>query len=267
MAAGNHRRLASKRKILHLVVCCALLPCVAHGQAKPNQPDKDANAISVVVSGISSNSDIERIAKAHDVEMIPVLEKQFVAASEEVDHKGVIASALVRLGDKNDIYWNYLIEQATEAIDSGLPFPAARDSQGVPIRGQLSPEFNAWVKARNIPPEAVGDLVYSLPGKVITLAETGDPRGIPLLRRALESPNPFMAAYAAEGLALIPDNASVPLIIAVCKRSYPDVSELIAESLIYFDDAKAQRAADLYLPKEVARSLREARARGRTPFH
>jgi hypothetical protein len=267
-AAGIHSGNSSKRKILHLVVCCALLPCVAaHGQPGPAQPDKLANAISQVESGTFSNYAVEQIAEAHAVQEIPVLEKQFVVASEEVNLKSVIASALVRLGDNNNIYWNYLVEQATEAINSGLPFPIARDSQGVPIRGQLSPEFNAWIKAHNIPPEAVGDLAFSLPGKVISLAETGDPRGIPLLRRALQSPNPFMALFAAKGLALIHDKASIPLIIAVCKRSYPDEAEAIAESLIYFDDAEAQSAADLYLPKELSQALRQARANGKTPFY
>jgi hypothetical protein len=265
-AAGIHSGNTSKRKILHLVVCCALLPCVAHGQAGPAQPDKLANAISQVESGTVTMGAVEQIAESHAVQEIPVLEKQFVAIADE-NLKGKIASALVRLGDNNDIYWNYLVEQATEAINSGLPFTTARDSQGVPIRGQLSPEFNAWIKAHNIPPEAVGDLAFSLPGKVISLAETGDPRGIPLLRRALQSPNPFMALFAAKGLALIHDKASIPLIIAVCKRSYPDEAEAIAESLIYFDDAEAQSAADLYLPKELSQALRQARANGKTPFY
>ena len=263
MAAENHRRCALRRKISHFVVCFALLLCVAHGQAGPDQPDKDANAISVVVSG---NYDLEQIVKAHDVQMIPVLEKQFDVASEEVNRKGQIASALVRLGDKNDIYWNYLVEQATEAINSGLPSLESYDSKGVPIRGQLSPEFTAWVKAHNIPPEAVGNLVYSLPGKVLLLARTKDPRGIPLLRQALQSPYPVIAAFAANGLAAIQDEASIPLIILACKRSHPDEAETIARSLIYFDDADAQSAADLYLPKELARMLREGRARGITPF-
>lgn len=140
-AAGIHCGCTSKRKILHLVVCCALLPCVAHGQTGPGQPDKVANAISQVESGTFTMAAVEQIAKAHAVQAIPVLEKQFVVASEEVNLKGKIASALVRLGDKNDIYWNYLVEQATEAVNSDLPFPLARDSQGVPIRGQQSPNL------------------------------------------------------------------------------------------------------------------------------
>jgi hypothetical protein len=252
---------------LHLVVCPALLACVAHGQTGPGQPDAVAMAISQVESGNFTMAAVDQIAKAHAVQAIPILEKQFVVASEEANLKGKIASALVRLGDNNDIYWNYLVEQATEAVNSDLPFPTARDSQGVPIRGQVSPEFIAWIKAHNIPPEAVGELWFSLPGKVILLAETRDPRGIPLLRRALQSPDFLIAAMAAKGLALIQDKASIPLIISACKRPYPDESEAIAQSLIYFDDAKAQSAADLYLPKEAAQLLREARANGKTPFY
>ena len=268
MAAGNHRRSASKRKISPLVVCCVLLPCVAHGQAGPGQPDKVANAISQVESGNFTMAAVDQIARAHAVQAIPVLEKQFVVASEEANLKGKIASALVRLGDNNNVYWNYLVEQATEAIHSDLPLPIAYDSNGTPLRGQMPPELIAWANAHNVSPESAGEsALFLLPGKMTFLASTGDPRGVPLLRQALQSPNSLIVAMAAKGLALIQDKPSIPLIIAACKRPYPDESETIAQSLIYFDDADAQSAADLYLPKEFARSLREARAKGRTPFY
>ncbi len=72
---------------------------------------------------------------------------------------------------------------------------------------------------------------------------------------------------AAKGLAVIQDEGSIPLIIEACKRAHPGDAIPIAESLIYFNDDDAQAGADLYLPREYSRALREARANGKTPFH
>ena len=55
------------------------------------------------------------------------------------------------------------------------------------------------------------------------LAQIGDPRGVPLLRKALLSPNILLASLAAAGLAQAQDKASIPLIIAACKRAPPSI--------------------------------------------
>ncbi len=173
-AARNHRRYAPRRKIVHLLLSCALLPCTAFGQADQSRPDKVADAISQVGSGAFPLSAVEQIAEANAVQAVPALEKQFVA-SKAADSKGKIASALVRLGDDNDTYWNYLVEQATEAINSDLPLPTAYDSKGAPVRGQTSAEFDAWVKAHGVSPESAAEsALFTLPGKVEFLAE-GNP--------------------------------------------------------------------------------------------
>jgi hypothetical protein len=41
----------------------------------------------------------------------------------------------------------------------------------------------------------------------------------------------------------------------------------MAESLVYFDDPDAQNAVDFYLSKEVAKELRETRAKGAGALH
>jgi hypothetical protein len=231
-----------------------------------NQPDRIAEAISQVKSGTFSGYAVEQIAEAHTVQAIPVLEEQF-KVSHDAGSKGKIAAALVRLGDNDETYWNYVLEQATEAVNSDVPLPTTYDSQGKLVRGQMSAEFTAWAKAHNVSPESAAQTsLFTLPGKIITLAETGDPRGIPLLRQALKSPNYLIATMAAKGLAMIQDKASIPLIIEACRRARPDEAVAIADSLIYFDDPEAQSAADLYLPKDYAKAMREARANGMTPF-
>jgi hypothetical protein len=72
---------------------------------------------------------------------------------------------------------------------------------------------------------------------------------------------------AALGLAEIQDKASIPLIIEACKRAPAEAAAVMAESLVYFDDAEAQRAVDTYIPKDAAKVFREARAQGKkTPW-
>jgi hypothetical protein len=71
---------------------------------------------------------------------------------------------------------------------------------------------------------------------------------------------------AAMGLAEIRDQDSIPLIIEACKRAPPDAASVIAESLVYFDDPRAQSAVDTYMPKDLAKTFREAKAQGKKPF-
>jgi HEAT repeat protein len=107
---------------------------------------------------------------------------------------------------------------------------------------------------------------YDFPGKVLELAASGDPRGIPLLRRALQSRNYLIVSSSAKGLAQIQDKQSIPLIIAAAQRAPTGFNAVIAESLVYFDDAQAQSAVDTYMPKEKATMDREEKARGRGVF-
>jgi HEAT repeat protein len=208
---------------------------------------------------------VEQIVQTHAVQAIPILKDKFVS-TQDVNDKVQIASALVRLGDKDDTYWDFLVRQAAPAIESDAPPIASYDSQGKFVRGP-SPEFVAWAKAHNVSLDsAAEDSMYRSPGKVMMLAVTGDPRGIPLLRRALSSSNFMIQTFAAEGLAGMKDKDSIPLIIAACQRAPTEVAAMIAESLMYFDDPQAQSAADRYLPKESAKALREAKAKGRNSF-
>ena len=68
-------------------------------------------------------------------------------------------------------------------------------------------------------------------------------------------------------LAEIQDKDSIPLIIEACKRAPAAAAAVIAESLVYFDDTEAQRAVDMYVPKDRAKIIREAKAQGKkTPW-
>ncbi len=99
----------------------------------------------------------------------------------------------------------------------------------------------------------------------MNLAWSEDPRAIPYLREGLSSPNPMVQAAAASGLAELDDEGAIPLIIAACEKAPKEISSLMGESLIYFDNDTAQKAVDQYVAADIARALREAKASGRNP--
>lgn len=250
---------------LCILVGCSLLALSARAQATQKTPTELDEAIARVSSGDASNpGDVVVIANAGAVQSIPALEEQF-RRSPDVNTKVSIASGLVKLRDRDDTYWNFLLEQATLAVDSNIPDVTFSESQGKMTT--LGPELQAWAAAHNVSVNTAGiHAYYDFPGKVLQLATTGDPRGIPLLRRALQSRNYLIVLSAAKGLAQVQDKESIPLIIAEAQRAPAEYRSLIAESLVYFDDAQAQSAVDNYLSKQIATANRQERARGRGVF-
>lgn len=231
-----------------------------NGPAAPSQSDQLATSIARAKSGNLDTGDVEIIAEARAVQAIPSLEEQF-GRTTDVDTKTEIANGLVRLGDKHNNYWNYLLEQATLAVDSEVPDAVFSK------RVDQNSELQAWAQAHNVSANtAAQSAIYDLPGKVLELADTGDPRGIPFLRRALQSRNYMIAVWAAKGLVQIQDKDSIPLIIAACQRAPTGFASEIAKSLIWFDDPRAQTAVDTYIPKEHAKIFRDARAQGMGVF-
>lgn len=267
-------------KILLQVVCTVLIG-VGFGQTAQTQPkpatrifeaDKvhvDA-AIAKVKSGNFVLADVDMIGRGRAVEAIPILKEQFVRIQDPLD-KAKIAQVLIKLGDKDDTYWGFLVKLATPALESDAPDFMNFDAQGKFTPGP-SPAFIAWAKEHNVPPNgpdgnAAENSVYIYPGEVALLGSTGDPRAIPLLRKALTSPNHMTEILGAKGLAELQDTESIPLIIEACKRAPAEAAGAMAESLVYFEDPEAQNAVDTYVPKDRAKMLREAKAQGKkTPF-
>jgi hypothetical protein len=203
---------------------------------------------------------VELIANAGAVEAIPILKDQFVRSQDPLA-KAKIADALVRLGEKDDAYWEFLEKGATDALETDAPSPLRFDSIPGP-----SPEFTEWARSRHITTESALEALYESAMNVAFLAEAGDPRGIPLLRRALSSHYFLIQVSAAKGLAELRDKASIPLIIDACERAPAESASAIARSLVYFDDPQAQMAVDRYIPKDMAKLFREGRAGGENPF-
>jgi len=265
---------ASRLGCMPLCFLCVLvlIGAFAHAQTGQKQSPNPAPAVNDKQSADSiakAREDtpesiyyVEEIAKQGQVEAVPMLEDKFGRTKDALG-KAHIASALVRLGDKKDIYWDFLARQATVAIESGIPDIFAYDSQGKLIPGP-SPEFTSWSQAHNLSPAAAQEQVISFLGAVMSLAVTKDWRAVPLLRQALSARNYMIQSAAAEGLAAIQDKESIPLIVDAVKKAPAEAGAVIARSLVYFDDPEAQAAVDKYVPKDSAKALREDRAARRT---
>lgn len=261
-------------RLLTFLPMLALLGALAYAQADQKQSrdpvpvdeGHKSSDLAKAPDGFESISIVQEIARRGDVQAIPILEDKFTC-SKDLLTKEHVASALVRLGDTKDIYWEFLVKDAKVAIESSIPDFMGYDSQGKSVPG-ASPEFSAWAQSHNLSVSAAAQQVHSYFGAVLMLATTRDPRAIPLLRQALSAPNFMIQTAAAQGLAAVQDKGSIPLIIDACKRAPAESAAAIATTLVYFDDPEAQAAVDKYLPKDGAKALREDRVkRGlKTPF-
>jgi hypothetical protein len=255
---------------LYCLLCCWLLVCTCDGQSAQQQPAGEratelADAVAKVKSGQFNGYHVGVIGEARAIEAIPDLEKQFTLISDPIQ-KAQIARVLLLLGDKKDAYWNYLAEMVKPAVESDAPSPINFDAQGKSIPGP-APEFAAWAKSHGQSPNDAGEnAIYVLPGIVMMIGATGDSRALPLLRRALQSPNYQIEIAAALGLAQFQDKDSVPLIIEACHKAPAEVAVVMARSLVYFDNAEAQKTVDEFMPKDEAKMHRDARAHGEKPL-
>jgi HEAT repeat protein len=243
-----------------------MLAGAAHSQAvqvvqvKPNvAPEQDelTNAIDEVKRYNWAMVDVI-VKEAGPERSIPIL-KDLFAQSQDVDTKAWIACDLVKLGDKDNTYWNFVVEKAEEAIESDVPSPIAFDADANSERGQVSPEFTAWAKAHNLSTEETSKAASNsvFPIRFGLLFKSGDPRAIPLLRRALLARIYMVEAQAAMGLVWLKDRDSIPLIVEACKRAPAGAAGAIAMSLLEFHDPEAQNAAEPYLPKQMVDALHE----------
>jgi hypothetical protein len=216
---------------------------------------------------VEQRSDVRLLAQAGATQAVPALKHEF-AVTKDTWLKLVIAGALVKLGDQDPVYWGFLAEEARTAVENDAPPVFQLDSEGKVDQRGFSPEFIAWARARDLdPPAAAQAQTLELPGNFLYLAETGDPRGRELLRRGLKSSNFTIQSIAARGLAKLHDKDAIPLIVEVCGKMTGERASYIARALLFFDDPRAQSAAEGFISdKQVLEHIRSRIRAGADPF-
>ena len=101
---------------------CALLwesrfcPAQPLGQGMQNQSDDLKTSIARVQAGSFSNTDLETVVRGGAARVaLPALEQQFARATD-ADGQGIVANALVRLGDTDNTYWNFLLRRPGDRV-------------------------------------------------------------------------------------------------------------------------------------------------------
>jgi hypothetical protein len=252
------------RFIRRYLLTLMLLSFLVLGQSVDNPPVPDEETPSYQLHALllklrGSNYDPLISARA-----TPTLREAFNNATGALTKEN-IASVLMIIGQKDEIYWSTLSKRAQEIVDSQAPDPVAYDANGKSVRGVISPEFLQWVKDNNIPKdEAESEEMGSFAGELSLMASTGDRRGLPILRKGLSSPNYAVRAMAAQGLAVLQDRDSIPLIINAARQAPSEIQWFIAQPLVSFNDSKALAAADeLITDKKLLEDLRQrAKAKG-----
>ena len=233
-----------------------LLCAISTLSAFPQTLDVDT-LIAQIKKGESTPATFNALARSGSPKAIPILQERFPLTTDVIE-RTALASALVRLGGKNPAYWKYLFDEAQSAIISDIPFPGAFDENGNSVPRQLAPSFLEWARLNGISPNASAQAQLTLePAKVTLLAITGDPRGTLILLKGLNSPNYLIKAAAAKGLARLRQRDAIPAIIAAADSVPSSVKPLIARALVFFDDSRAQIAAERLIPdKPVLEELR-----------
>lgn len=261
-------KIDSRRKMclrLFLPLWCALVavPCGAQDAAKPPTDqvrpavqDDLKNAINEVRGGDYAYVD-QIVEDAGEKDSDHILQSLF-AENPDAETKCIIASALIKVGNRDDRYWSYLVSRARDSLDIDIPNPVSFGEDGKEIKGKISPEFDKWAKSQENTDEPwAKDPFFGPMLPLGLLGGTGDPRAIPLLRRGLLARSYLIEAVAAEGLAELHDKDSIQLILDACKRAPADAAFGIAMMLLQFNDPEAQAAAEPFFPKDLVQKLHD----------
>jgi hypothetical protein len=243
------------RRFIPALIGASVLTAILHAQPNQNRSQESLTAAINEVKG-GNFAYVDQVEKeAGGDRAIPILRDLF-RETRDPTTQDYIASKLVSLGEKDDVYWDFVMGQARGVVESGAPSPFLFDEHGKAIQGKVSPEFVAWAKTHYTSADPLGPM-YDFPVKLGLLAKTGDSRAIPLLRRGLLAPNYLIESSAAMGLVILKDKESVPLILEACKRAPAEAASAIAISLLEFHDPEVQHAAEPYLNKDLVDALHQ----------
>ena len=212
----------------------------------------------------SSEEPLSERLKGRDPEALAELREAFRISESKVE-KQRLATILVAL-EQGDEYFRYLAAEARRALERDMPFPLELDAEGQVVPQQLSAEFQEWAQAEGVDAAASArQALYELPGDLLFLGLSRDPRGEEILLEGLGSRNYMVAYRAAEALARIGAVDAVPAILEAAQAAPGQFPTLLARALLLFDDPEAQEAAAGLIgdPRAVAELRRRARSEKR----
>lgn len=258
----GHRKRVHKATLVF--ICLVAMVCAqAQNPGKPKTNDEKARELlHNRTHGFEDlvRGDPEAVANA----------KEIFRLSSDAMVKRRTASVLITLGVKDRIYFEYLVGEAQKGLDNPMPWPSAYDEHGR-LNHKITPEFIAWCKKRGLDPNdpklaayrAANPVFlewamkrhlnlnnsryaayYEVPRAWYDLAAARDPRAYDLLVQGLHSHNLMIAAVSAKGLARLQDPRAVDELIAMGRQVPGEARIGIMEALLYFDDSKAQAAAE-----------------------
>jgi hypothetical protein len=199
----------------------------------------------------------------YDRRILPALQQAFESRVIK-NEKQAIAVSILRLGGKSDKYFNFLADYARAAVEDRTPFYMKVDANGQELRGEFSAEFLNWCALNGKAPQSTAALqVGAYPEDVLALARAQDPRALPVLRRALDSPYPNVVSFAVEGLGRLQDIDAIPLIAKAAER-LPQAQRVIAMALPWYARPEADALMERLEPDRRSRNFHKAQVeRGR----
>ncbi|MGH7884592.1 MAG: hypothetical protein ACRENO_02715, partial [Thermodesulfobacteriota bacterium] len=190
------------------------------------------------------SKEVKRIITENDNTKIDLLKENFKQATN-IEDKSLYASILIRFdAPDKEVYQNYLVEVAERVINDDRPFPLKLDESGNAIRGELSPEFIEWCEKNNISikpaNECFNEYFYKYPALIGYFALTDDELFIEYVEKGIKSKNIFVVSASSTALAVFGDRRYIELIRETLEsQNNPQYSEIIALSLLYFNDPYA----------------------------
>jgi hypothetical protein len=197
--------------------------------------------------------DVER---SRDPALLPALRQAF-EESEGKREKQYIAGTLIKLGDKDARYFEYLAGFARRAVESSAPTIFTTGPDGMVVKGVVNPEFDRWCREHGLDVQReLANQLRTYPEDLMLLATARDARGRDLLRLGLASQNPLIVVQAAQGLGVLDDRAYIPEIVSAASR-FPvnTIGVSITAVLSAYQDEAVQREILAALPDPRLREM------------
>ncbi len=239
------------------VVCGLALTLAMGGRGQVQTKGEQLDALLARLAGEHvTEGDVEELeGQPQNERTIPALRAAFSRQTEK-EKKQWIAGSLIRLGDRSDLYFDYLAGYAKVAVEDRAPDFVKYDSAGRGLRGQFSAEFLEWCARNGKEPRALAALQFGVyPPDVLALAKAGDSRARELFRRGLESPNPLVLGYCVQGLGRLHDEAALPVIGQAISRVPAGDRVVVSGQLPWFDTPAADRLFEQVTPEPRTREF------------